>query len=146
MRYATTASAALTIASSLLVNTPLSANASPFPDPFDRRYADNSGIIDGLVASHPNLAIRQAPAPPANLPNATGLSYAVPPPNSNGGKAWKDAHGRAVDLVQQMTIEEKVSFASFACDLQKHVLFLRRLECNDERFTEERYSASVAPL
>lgn len=86
--------------------------ASPFPDPFDRRYADNAGLADSLAGSNnaPHLAARQAaaPTPPANLPNATGLSYAVPAPQANGGKAWKDAHDRARGLVNQMTLEEKV--------------------------------------
>lgn len=109
MRYATTSAAAITLASTLLSQLPAEVAGFPAPEAFDKRYADNAGIIDGLVATHPNLAIRQAPAPPANLPNATGLSYAVPPPNSNGGKAWKEAHGRARSLVDQMTVTEKVS-------------------------------------
>jgi hypothetical protein len=107
MRYSLTGAAALTLASTIAVQ------ASPFPDPFDRRYADhNAGsLADSRAGILPNLARRQAVAntPPANLPNATGLSYAVPPPNSNGGKAWKEAHSRAVDLVAQMTLKEKVS-------------------------------------
>lgn len=106
MRYTTSGAALLTIASTLSTYV----EASPFPDPFDRRYADNAVLPDGLNSGNTrhNFQIRQAPAPPANLPNATGLSYAVPPPKSNGGKAWKEAHGRAVELVSQMNITEKV--------------------------------------
>lgn len=119
MRYATSGGAATALAiatSSLLLTTaPAEVEASPFPDPFDRRYADNVGIPDGLNAGNTrhNFAIRQAPTPPANLPNATGLSYAVPPPDSNGGKAWKDAHGRAREFVNQMTVKEKVRLYMF---------------------------------
>ena len=104
----------LTIASTI---STCIVEASPFPEAFDRRYADNIAIPDSFnlnaANTRHNFQVRQAPAPPANLPNATGLSYAVPPPTSNGGKAWKVAHGRAVDLVSQMTLKEMVTIRYF---------------------------------
>ncbi|KFY13084.1 hypothetical protein V491_06524 [Pseudogymnoascus sp. VKM F-3775] len=44
----------------------------------------------------------------ALAPAATALSYIVPPPVANGGKAWKDAHTKATSLIAEMTLEEKV--------------------------------------
>jgi len=83
--------------------------ASPFPDPFDRNYADLHAI--------PHVEKRQgqgpvAPAPPADLPDANGLAYVVPGPIADGGKAWKGANRRARDLVDQMTLEEKVGIVT----------------------------------
>lgn len=48
----------------------------------------------------------------ALAPAATGLSYVVPPPSSNGGKAWVDAFARAEKLVVEMTLSEKVSMVT----------------------------------
>ncbi|CRL20762.1 Glycoside hydrolase, family 3, C-terminal [Penicillium camemberti] len=48
----------------------------------------------------------------ALAPAATGLSYVVPPPAADGGKAWKAAHSRAQGLVAQMTLQEKVNLVT----------------------------------
>jgi hypothetical protein len=46
------------------------------------------------------------------LPIATGLSDKIKGPKANGGKAWKQAYARATALVDQMTVEEKVSIVT----------------------------------
>lgn len=46
----------------------------------------------------------------ALAPAATSLSYVISPPVADGGKAWKDAHAQAAELVAEMTLEEKVSY------------------------------------
>ncbi|KAB8217573.1 glycoside hydrolase superfamily [Aspergillus novoparasiticus] len=45
----------------------------------------------------------------ALAPAATSLSYVISPPVADGGKAWRDAHAQAAELVAEMTLEEKVS-------------------------------------
>jgi len=82
-------------------------SASPFPEAFDSSYAD----------LHHAPSRRQgggtaAPSPPPSLPVATGLSDKIKGPKANGGKAWKQAYARATALVDQMTVEEKVSIVT----------------------------------
>ena len=55
----------------------------------------------------------------ALAPAATGLSYVVPPPSSNGGKAWVDAFARAEKLVVEMTLSEKVSIFLLYCMIER---------------------------
>ncbi|RAQ73303.1 hypothetical protein COH21_011232 [Aspergillus flavus] len=45
----------------------------------------------------------------ALAPAATSLSYVISPPVADGGKAWRNAHAQAAELVAEMTLEEKVS-------------------------------------
>lgn len=45
----------------------------------------------------------------ALAPAATSQSYVISPPVADGGKAWRDAHAQAAELVAEMTLEEKVS-------------------------------------
>lgn len=58
----------------------------------------------------PGLGKRYTRSPDQTV-TGNELAYDIPSPDSNGGKAWVDAHDRARGLVEQMTLEEKVSRA-----------------------------------
>ncbi|KAH7028124.1 glycoside hydrolase superfamily [Microdochium trichocladiopsis] len=67
------------------------------------------GLIGILLAT---VLGTSQPVRGAQAPEATGLAFAVPPPTSNGGQAWKDSHSRALKLLAEMTLQEKISMVT----------------------------------